>query len=260
MSGRFGIIVLLIAASPVANGADHMVTLHLAGDSTMAVRKAEDKVQSWGEMLRSRAGRNVMIRNYGKGGTSTVTFRKIWDASLIGNVKKGDFVVIQFGHNDFLPTEKRFRDQGEPERFCTPEQYCQNIRRYIADVRAREAFPVLMSTSPVRDFSGKDGEFVEMTERKRPYMDLLARIAQEEKVDFVDMRAIGNRVVKALGPERSKQLYICAFGGEDNVHPNECGARIFAELFLMEIRSRKLPIADLFPYRCEALERGDASK
>ena len=217
----------------------------------MAARKPDSRVQSWGEVLRLHVKKGVSIHNCGKSGTSTETFRKIWENDLIGKVKEGDFVIIQFGHNDQWPTEKRFLDQGEPERFCTPAQYGRNIRRYIAEVRACKATPILLSTTPVRDFSGKDGRFMEITERKRPYMEMLSRIAEEDNVDFVDMLKIGNRVIAALGPERSKQLYICAFEGSDNVHPNECGARIFAELFLAEIRSRKLSVAGLFPFHCE---------
>ena len=78
------------------------------------------------------------------------------------------------------------------------------------------------------------------------YFEKLAELAREEKVDFLDMTAFGGAVLGAMGREASKELFFAKFDGKDNVHPSESGARIFAELFLVNARIRKLSVAGLF--------------
>ncbi len=237
----FGILVALALVGFTAGAA----TLHLAGDSTLCPRKAPDTKRSWGDALCPRLKDGHAIVNYAVSGTSTVTFRKVWEAKLLGQIKPGDFVIIQFGHNDCWHTEKRYAKPGEPDRFCTPDEYKANIKRFIAEVRARQATPIVLSPTPQRNFS-KEGVFTGVTKRHKPYFDQLPALAAEEKVDYLDMTAIGNAVVAALGPDASKELFYTKYSDKDNVHPIESGARILAELFLVEARARKLAVAELF--------------
>ena len=220
--------------------------IHFAGDSTLAPRAADSKIKSWGDMLRPRLADGCQIHNYAISGTSTVTFRSTWEKSLLGKVKEGDFVFIQFGHNDPWHTEKRYEKPGVPDRFCTPEDYEKNLRTFIAEVRAKKAVPILFSPTPQRSFDEKTGAWRGTGTRHKAYFDRLPGIAASEKVDFVDMTAFGGEVLKALGAEASKELFMVKFGGTDNVHPTESGARILAELFLVDVRARKLSVAACF--------------
>jgi len=232
-------LVLLACAAGAAD-------IHFAGDSTLAPRAPDSKVKSWGDTLRPRLADGCAIHNYAISGTSTVTFRDTWEKKLLGKIKEGDFVFIQFGHNDPWHTEKKHAKPGVPDRFCTPEDYEANIRRFIAEVKAKKGVPVLLSPTPQRAFDAKTGAWNGVGARHKPYFDRLPGIAASEKVDFVDMTAFGGAVVKALGAEPSKELFAIKYGGNDNVHPSESGARILAELFLVEVRSRKLPVAACF--------------
>lgn len=236
-------IVLAGAAALVSVNA-FAVDIHLAGDSTLETRAPECKIQSWGEKLALRLKPGHRVVNRALSGRSTVTFRKTWEDKLIGNVKEGDFVIIQFGHNDQWHTEKKYEQPGVPDRFCTPEQFGENVRRMVCEVKERKATPVVLSTTPV-GFDAKSGAKPSVSAHKKPYMDQLPKVAADEQVAFVDMLAIGNATVGALGVDRARQLYVMAFGGEDNVHPTELGARLFCELFVSEVKARKLPIADL---------------
>lgn len=216
------------------------VTLHLAGDSTMALRNIETPLRSWGEVLRGRIKPQHQIVNYGVGGTSTVTFRKVWEERVLGSIREGDFVIIQFGHNDPWP----HREPGGPDRFCTPETYMANLRQFIREVKERKATAMLLSPTPQRRFTN-DGKLY-VLEKYDSYFPLLPKLAAEEKIDFMDMTAIGGAVVNALGPQLSKELFAIKYNGKDVTHPIESGARIFAELFLAHVRANKMKIADLF--------------
>lgn len=236
---------IFLSAFAMIGGLAVAADLHLAGDSTLETREASCGIQSWGEKLRSRLKDGNGMRNCAVSGTSTVTFRKTWDAKLIGNVKAGDFVLIQFGHNDCWHSDLKALKPGEKDRFCTPDQYKANLKAYIAEVCAKKATPVLLSPTPQRSFN-KKGEWAGASKQHKPYFEKLAELAREEKVDFLDMTAFGGAVLGTMGPEASKELFFAKFDGKDNVHPSESGARIFAELFLVNARIRKLPVADLF--------------
>ena len=236
---------LILTACALLGGIALAADLHLAGDSTLAPRSEKDHIKSWGDALRPFLKDGNAIHNYAISGTSTVTFRKAWDTKLIGNVKEGDFVIIQFGHNDCWHTEKRHEKPGVPDRFCTPDEYKANLRKYIADVRAKKATPILMSPTPQRQFN-KDGVWTGVTRHHKPYFDKLPEIAREDKVDFLDMTAFGGDVLKAMGVEATKELFLFKYNGKDNVHPVEAGAKLLSKLFLEHARAQKLPVAELF--------------
>ncbi|MDO5320434.1 MAG: SGNH/GDSL hydrolase family protein [bacterium] len=92
------------------------VDIHFAGDSTLAPRAADSQIKSWGDMLRPRLVEGCQIHNYAISGTSTVTFQKTWNTKLIGQIKEGDYVFIQFGHNDPWHTEKKYEVIAKPRR------------------------------------------------------------------------------------------------------------------------------------------------
>lgn len=232
-------------ACTLIGGLAFAADLHLAGDSTLETRDATCGIQSWGEKLRPRLKDGNTIRNCAISGTSTVTFRKTWETELIGNVKEGDYVLIQFGHNDCWHSDLKALKPGELDRFCTPEQYKDNLKAYVDEVRAKRATPILLSPTPQRAFNEK-GEWAGASKQHKPYFDKLAELAREEQVDFLDMTTFGGTVLSAMGRDASKELFFVRFDGKDNVHPAESGARLFAELFLVNARMRKLSVADLF--------------
>ena len=107
-----------------------LVTIHLAGDSTMAEKLPEKRPETgWGERLQSFFDdKQVEVRNYAKNGRSTRTFisEGLWD-NLLAHVKPGDYVFIQFGHND--------ESKEKADRYTPPDDYRKNLIRFIDDVR-----------------------------------------------------------------------------------------------------------------------------
>ena len=133
--------------------ASAQITVFIAGDSTAANKTADRRPETgWGEMLQQHFDpAKVKVDNRALNGRSTKSFiaEGKWTA-LIDSVKKGDFVFIQFGHND------QSKDKGE--RYTPPEDFKKNLIKFVDEVRAKGANPVLMTPVMRRRFD-KDGKF-----------------------------------------------------------------------------------------------------
>src|SRR5688572_2226078 len=133
------LMFLSVLSVPVA-AQSSPVTIFLAGDSTMATKLAEKRPETgWGEMLGQHfKNGKVQIDNRAANGRSTKTFisEGRWQ-SIIDDLKNGDYVFVQFGHNDSS------KEKGE--RYTPPEDYRKNLERFIADVGAKGGHTVLFT-------------------------------------------------------------------------------------------------------------------
>jgi len=229
--------VLLLA--PVAF-AKEPVTIFLAGDSTMAHKDENKRPETgWGEQLQKYFDETkVRVDNHAANGRSTRTFisEGRWQA-LIDKVKPGDYVLIQFGHND------ESKDKGE--RYTPPDDFRANLARFVAEVRAKKATPVLLTPVMRRRFN-KEGVFYDT---HGEYPDLTRRVATEQKVALIDMHRLSEKVLVKYGPEESRKLFLQLKPGEnanypqgveDNTHFSPLGADIMAGLAVDGIREQKL--------------------
>ena len=175
----FLLIVFPLLAAPI--------TVYLAGDSTMAEKLPEKRPETgWGEALQSFFDNNkVQIENHAKNGRSTRTFieENLWQA-IIDKVKKGDYVFIEFGHNDAA--------KDRTERYTPPEDYRKNLIRFITEVRQKDAIPVLLTPVMRRRFD-KDGNF---QDSHGEYPDIVRAVAVEKKVALIDMHRRSETVLK----------------------------------------------------------------
>jgi len=230
--------VLLLA--PAAFGRRQPVTVFLAGDSTMAPKQENKRPETgWGEQLQKRFDeKRVRIDNHAANGRSTRTFLSEgrWQA-LIDKVKEGDYVLIQFGHND------QSKDKGE--RYTPPDDFRRNLERFVAEVRAKKATPVLLTPVMRRRFD-KDGKFYDT---HGEYPDLTRRVAAEQKVALIDMHRMSEKVLVKYGPEESRKLFLQLKEGEnpnypkgveDNTHFSPLGADIMAALAVDGFREQQL--------------------
>ena len=229
--------VLLLA--PAALAADP-VTVFIAGDST-AANKAENKrpETGWGEQLQKRFDeKRVRVENHAANGRSTRTFisEGRWQ-SLLDKLREGDYVLIQFGHNDESPQKVN--------AYTPPDDFRHNLERFVAEVRAKKATPVLMTPVMRRRFD-KDGKFYD-THGKYP--DLTRRVAAEQKVALIDMHRLSEKVLVKYGPEESRKLFLQLKAGEnpnypqgveDNTHFSPFGADLMAALAVDGFREQKL--------------------
>jgi lysophospholipase L1-like esterase len=213
------------------------VRIFMAGDSTMQTYNEEKTpMRGWGQVLPRFFNEQVVIENRAIGGRSTKTFisEDRWQ-KLVDQLQKGDFVFIQFGHNDA---------SNRPERYTSPDDYRANLVRMVQDARAKGAKPVLFTPIAMRRF--KDGQF---TDGHGHYPGKVREVARELKVPLVDMTEKTNRRLTELGEEATARLFMNLAPGEhpayhdglkDNTHLQEEGALLVAALAVEGIRELKL--------------------
>ena len=238
-----GIVCLLFLLSAVAPAGRGPVTIYMAGDSTVAEKLPEKRPETgWGEVLQKFFKEDkVRVENHAKNGRSTRTFveEKRWQ-SIIGKLKAGDYVFIQFGHNDAA--------KDKPDRYTPPADYRSNLSRFIVEVREKKAFPVLLTPVMRRRFDG-NGVF---RDAHGEYPDIVRAVAAENKVPLIDMHRRSELVIKRYGVEESKKLFLqlkpnehpnYPKGIEDNTHFSPLGAEVIAALAVEGIRELKLGLA-----------------
>jgi lysophospholipase L1-like esterase len=232
------LFLLLLTSFAFAGGP---VTVYLAGDSTCAVKQPDRRPETgWGEMLPAhfREGK-VKVDNRAMNGRSTKTFisEGRWQA-IIDALKPGDYVFIQFAHND--------EAKEKTERYTPPDEYRKNLVKFIEEVRAKKAIPVLLTPVMRRRFDAQ-GEFVDS--HVPAYPETVRALAKEYKVALIDMSRASEAVLRKYGPEESKKLFLHVKAGEnanypkgieDNTHFSPAGAEEMAKLVVAGIREQKL--------------------
>jgi lysophospholipase L1-like esterase len=236
------LLFLLILMSSNVSGKEP-ITIYLAGDSTMARKLPEKRPETgWGEALQKYFKEDeVRVENHAQNGRSTRTFitEKRWQA-IIDKLKKGDYVFIQFAHND--------QSKEKVDRYTPPEDYRRNLTNFIAEVRAKKAIPVLLTPAMRRRFD-KDGNFYDT---HGEYPDIARAVATANKVALIDMHSQSETVIKQYGVAGSKTLFLQLAAGEnpnypngieDNTHFSPLGAETMARLAVAAIREQKLGLA-----------------
>ncbi len=225
--------LLLWPLCAVASGTAS-VTIYLAGDSTMAEKLEERRPETgWGEKLPKFFDAGVSVENHARDGLSTRTFIEAgrWK-SLIDKVRPGDYVFIQFGHND----GRQAKDSYTP-----PDDFRRNLAGFVADVRARQATPVLLTPVMRRQFDDRG----ELQDTHGPYPQIVRKLAAEQSVALIDMHRGSARVLREYGVEESKKLFLFLAPGtnpnypqgiEDNTHFSPLGAEEMAALTVDALR------------------------
>ncbi len=236
----FFVFLLLVSFAPDQK----KIKIFLAGDSTMSIKLEKNFPETgWGMPFIHFWNENLTVVNKAKNGRSTKTFLSegLWK-QIMDEATAGDYVFIQFGHNDEV--------KSKINSYTTPEEFTSNLKKYIGDAREKKMIPVLMTPVARRKFdaTGK----IEQTHQE--YSALVRKVAEEEKLLFIDLDAESMQLYQQFGVEQSKLLF-CQLkpgehpnypdGKEDNTHFNELGARLIAQLVLKEIRTT---IPDLLSY------------
>ena len=227
-----------------------VITIFMIGDSTMANKKMDggNPERGWGMVLPGFFSEDIRIDNHAANGRSSKSFisEGRWE-KVISKVKKGDYVFIQFGHNDEKADSTRHTDPGST--------FDEILRRYVNETRAKGGIPVLFNSIVRRNFVQPKDDAIAKDVRRTPgekeqpkegtvlfdthgaYLDAPRNVAKELGVTFIDMNKITHDLVQGLGPVESKKLFmfvepnqVPAFpkGREDNTHLNIYGARVIA--------------------------------
>lgn len=221
--------------------ASSFTTVHLMGDSTMAEKdlpKAGEE-RGWGMMLQNFLDPDqVRVINYAQNGRSTKSFRDLglWD-KVYGAVKPGDYVFIQFGHND--------AKESDPARYAAAwGAYQDNLRFFIDGVREKGGIPVLLTPVARRWFkeAGLDRNC------HGDYPAAMKAVAAEKEVTLLDVTTPTLDWLESLGDEASKAYFMISTGKDDNTHTVARGARKVTEIVCGLIREQIPELAKSLQY------------
>lgn len=240
--------VVLLSASP-----KRPAHIFMAGDSTMALKPLYKTVydsisgdsisepfpeRGWGQVLPAFFNDKIIIEDLAQNGRSSRTFiEQGWWQKIIDNVQKGDYVVIQFGHNDSA--------EDRPDRYTPPADYIANLSRFVDEVKAKGGKPIIC-TSVVRRRFDKNGIF---QDSHGEYVGLARQVAKDKKVPLIDMYEKSKKLLIELGSEKSTELFLHIRDGEnrnfpggktDNTHFREKGAKAMASLFVEGLKENKI--------------------
>ena len=198
-------------------------TLYLAGDSTVT-DQPRAPAASWGQMLPRFFAPDISIANHAESGETLKSFvTELRLDKLLSNLRAGDWVMIQFGHND----QKSQWPQTYVEAATT---YRSWLRVYLAEVRRRGATPILVTSPERRNFDA--GHIVNS---HGDYPAAVRDVAREEGVALVDLNDMSRRFYEALGPQLAARAF--ADEGRDRTHHNEYGAYSLARMVVEGLRS-----------------------
>ncbi|MCF6177410.1 MAG: rhamnogalacturonan acetylesterase [Victivallaceae bacterium] len=254
-----GLVFIISLTYSTVTVAQSKLKVILAGDSTVANYNAKVRpLAGWGEFLPFCFDSKVKVVNYATGGASTRTFRDWgkWD-KVIKAASKGDYILIQFGHND----EKA----DKVKKYSDPDTTFQdNLKQYIKEARAVGAIPVLI-TPPVRlDYDKKTGKLKEThiqslwhapagtRKTSTTYHDAMRKVAQETNTSLLDLNKISREKIEALPSyEIMKTYYRFVKPGHKNypkgikdiTHFSVKGAALMAKCLAGEMRRTNLPMA-----------------
>lgn len=250
-------LAVMLPARAIAQEQNDTITIWMAGDSTMANKPTDDEKQErgWGQMLPMMLQGAVKVSNHAVNGQSTKSFIDSgrWDKMMEG-VKKGDYVIIEFGHND-----EKIKN---PDRYAAPgSTFDANLTKMVKDVKKKGATPILMNSIVRRNFPSEKidntGDVSDSPKEVGPqnvdpkeegsklvdthgdYLLSPRNVANKQKVLFIDLNASTHNLVQYLGPEKSRALYMwipegkykfCPKGKIDNTHLNIFGGTVVARL------------------------------
>ncbi len=237
--------LILLMAVPMLSfllPAKKKINIFMAGDSTIAIKEPKAFPETgWGMPFVHFWDSTVTVLNKAKNGRSTSSFRNegLWK-SIMDEVADGDYIFIQFGHNDEVPTKKTF---------TTETEFRNNLLQYVKESREKNAIPILLTPVARRKFT-TDGK-IEGTHDV--YAQIVRDVATAEKVLFIDLDKKSQELYRQFGVEQSKLLFVqlkpgehpnYPEGKEDNTHFSELGARLIAQLVLKELKTLNIELAE----------------
>jgi lysophospholipase L1-like esterase len=210
------------------------IKIFIAGDSTASIKETKAFPETgWGMPFIYFWDSTVKIVNKARNGRSTQSFRNegLWQ-QILDESADGDYVLIQFGHNDEVPTKANA---------TTEATFGNNLKVFVSEARSKKLNSVLLTPAARRKFDST-GKIVGTHD---VYSQIVRDVASNENIPLIDMDKKSQQLYQQMGVEHSKLLFLQLKPGEhpnypdgkdDNTHFNELGARLIAQLVLMEIK------------------------
>lgn len=211
------------------------ISVFLAADST--VRDYDDSQfpqAGWGQFLPDYLSEELAVKNHAVGGKSSKTFiMEGYFAGILSEIQADDYLIIQFGHNDST--------KDRPERYTdAAEDYKTYLQQYIDQARVRQAIPILCT--PVATLRYVNHIF--LTEFD-DYCEAMKEVAQANGVPIIDLMEKSMNLLRSIGYEEAKELYMMSVNGTDDVHFTRKGAKAIAKLVRQGIKEQ---VQGLAPY------------
>ncbi|HYL77501.1 MAG TPA: rhamnogalacturonan acetylesterase [Bryobacteraceae bacterium] len=229
-------------------------TLYLIGDSTVRNGRGDGGNGQWGwgePFVGHFDPAKIHVVNRAHGGRSSRTYLTGDWENVLAALKAGDFVIMQFGHNDGGPLDDDQRARGvlrgtgdETREIDNPltkqhevvHTYGWYLRKFIADTKSKGATPMVCSLVPRKIW--KDGKVVRSTD----YAKWAAEVAQSESVAFLDLNEIIAQRYDELGPEKVEPLF-----ADPHTHTSRAGAELNASCVIAALKALKEnPLAPYF--------------
>jgi rhamnogalacturonan acetylesterase len=244
------VAAFLLLASCVALKQTEKPTLFLIGDSTVknGKGKGDGSLWGWGSFISEFFDNTkITVENNALGGTSSRTFQTngLWEP-VLAKIKKGDFVMMQFGHNDGSPLDDTARARGtikgigsESKETYNPIKKKQEVvytygwylRKFINDIKAKGATPIVCSPIPRNPV--KDNNVILSNDS---YAKWSEEVAKAEKVDFIPL----NQLIKDNYSASTAAVVKTYFTEKDHTHTNEAGAKLNAALVVEGLKGLKV--------------------
>ncbi len=216
--------------------AQQKITVYIIGDSTAANKSPKAFPETgWGMELQSFFDEAITVDNRALNGRSTKSFinEKRWE-SILTTLKSGDYVLIEFGHND----EK----VENPAVGTSLHDFKLNLIKYVQETQAKKAYPILMTPIMRRNF--KNGVFADT---HLGYPDVVRKLADSLHIPLIDMHRKTEKLIVGLGEKPSVKLFNHVDSGHvnypkgkiDNTHLSPEGAKVVASLVAQGIKETK---------------------
>jgi rhamnogalacturonan acetylesterase len=246
----FFFLALFFISCAAPQQASRKPVLFLIGDSTVknGKGKGDGGLWGWGNFLAGHFDTTrISIRNHALGGTSSRTFQALglWD-KVLAQLQPGDYVMMQFGHNDSSPVNDTLRARGtirgigpeseEIDNMITKKHemvytYGWYLRKFISDTKAKGATPIVLSPVPrnvwKQGLAGRNDQDYGLWTRQ---------VAEQEKVFFIPLNKIIADRYEKEGEAAVRARY---FNTKDHTHTIEAGARVNAEAVVEGIKMDK---------------------
>jgi lysophospholipase L1-like esterase len=230
-------------------------TLFLIGDSTVRNGRGDGANGQWGwgePLFDYFDAAKINVVNRAVGGLSSRTYltQGHWER-VLAMMKPGDFVLMQFGHNDDAPPDDPARARGtlhgvgdETREIDNPitkqhevvHSFGWYLKRFIADTKAKGATPLVCSLVPRKTWT--DGK---ITRNTGTYAGWARQVSESERVAFLDLNECIARRYDALGPEKVEPLF-----ADPHTHTSRAGAELNAECVVGGLKA--VPQSPFEPY------------
>ena len=217
---------------------DTAITVFLCGNSTV-VDQDNEPWASWGQMIPRFFDEEVCFANYAESGETAASFIAAGRLKkLLTQIKKGDYVIVEFGHND-----QKLTGVGDGAFYS----FMTNMKIFVDEARRRGATPILVTPTQRRSFN-KEGK---IADTHLDFPEATRFLCQREGVHLIDLHAMTRTLYEAMGPEASKGAFVHYPAGSypgqdkplaDNTHFNPYGAYQISKCVIEGIRELNLDL------------------